>query len=200
MRIALDLDNTIIDYDEAFVRAAEAEGLIRPGEASGKSALLRLIWSRGGGDLDWQRLQARVYGPDIGLARMADGFDAFLARALRQGAELHVISHKSRTAAAAPDGTDLREAARAWLDACGIIGPGALAHERVLFADTREDKVAAIRRLECAILVDDLIEVLNHPALPSYVRRLHYAPQGDGPEPGVETCRSWAEVSARIFG
>ena len=200
MRIGLDLDNTIIDYDAAFAAAAEEAGLVEPGQASTKRAIRDHLWSCPDGDLGWQRLQARVYGPGIGAARPATGFRAFLGRALDSGAEVFIISHKTRAAAADPDGADLREAALGWLSDQGFIGHGALARSQVLFSDTRAAKVAMIAEKGCTLFVDDLTEVLFHPDFPAYVRRLHYAPDGETARAGAEACRSWAEAQALIFG
>jgi hypothetical protein len=105
-----------------------------------------------------------------------------------RGAALYVISHKSRFAAAAPDGPDLRAAAVAWLEARGIAGAGApIPSENVFFEGTRKEKIARIAALELTHFVDDLNEVLVDPSFPRATR-------------GILFEEDWAVVHRAVLG
>jgi hypothetical protein len=113
VRSGIDLDNTIINYERAFANAAAALGLARTGGA-GKTELRDRIRLLEAGEEQWMRVQAHVYGPAIDEAVPYDGVEAFFERANACGVPIVIVSHKSEYAAAAPSGTNLRTAARAW--------------------------------------------------------------------------------------
>ena len=205
MLVGLDLDNTIIDYDTAFAQAARLAGWVRADFAGSKRDLRTLLWAQPDGDRIWRGLQARVYGPEISGAALAKGYHDFATRAADAGAELVIISHKTAFAAAAPDGPDLRQCALEWMSDHGVTGssPGQVRADRVIFADSRDAKISAIRSARCEVFVDDLTEVLLHPEFPARTTRLHFYPgASDGPpaDPALVTCRSWRDVTQFTFG
>lgn len=198
--IGLDLDNTLVDYGGLFLAAAQRLGLAGPEAPQDKTALRDWLRRRPGGEENWQRVQAAVYGPGLAQARPFAGADAFLARAAAAGYRLAVVSHKTRFAAKG-EGEDLHAVARDWLRERGWMGPGApLAEDRVHFEATRAAKVARIRLLGCAAFVDDLPEVLTHPDFPAGVLRLLFAPGGERPD-GYHglVCADWGGVAGALL-
>jgi hypothetical protein len=191
VRLGIDLDNTIIDYSRAFAEAARALGV--SGAFSGKTALRDALRSGAGGDEEWQRVQARAYGPLIERAEPFPGVEDFFARARARGVPLTIVSHKSMFAGAAPDGPNLRECARAWLGKRGFIA-GA---EALFFESTRVEKCARIERLRLTHFIDDLVEVFAEPAFPRACERWLFAPLPDAPDgPADRIFRSWEELAA----
>ena len=87
--VGLDFDNTLVDYTEVFRAEAASFGL-----AAGpldKTEIRDRLRTRGpGGEIEWQKVQARVYGPGLEQAPMMDGSRAFLERAAAAGAQLAV--------------------------------------------------------------------------------------------------------------
>jgi hypothetical protein len=100
---------------------------------------------------------------------------------------LTVVSHKSRFAAAAPGGADMRVAALRWLEAGGIVGPGGIDARDVYFESTRAEKIARVRALALTHFIDDLEDVLNDPAFPPETRALHFR-------------ESWDDITDDVFG
>ena len=80
MRIGLDFDNTLIDYDRVFLAAARERGLVAPDFTGSKREVRDAIRLLPDGELAWQRLQGHVYGAGIGGAVLFDGADQFLQR------------------------------------------------------------------------------------------------------------------------
>lgn len=198
--IGLDLDNTLVDYGDLFFRAALGLNLVGPDAPRDKTGLRDALRSRPGGEEDWQRVQAVVYGPGLTQARPFAGAGDFLARATAAGYRLAVVSHKTRFASQG-DGTDLHVAAREWLRSRGWLGPDApLAESRVHFEPTRAAKLARIRELDCAAFVDDLPEVLDHPDFPAATARLLFAPDGIPPAGFAgQVCADWNSVAAELL-
>lgn len=209
--IGLDLDNTLVGYDELLCDLAVSEGHIAPpgpGQALGlgKRALRDALRREEGGEARWQKLQALAYGRHMPRARLMPGVEGFLAQCARLRAEgadlgLYVVSHKTQYANNFSDGTDLRAAALDFLAAQGFFAPGTgLTPERVFFESTREAKVARIAQLGCTHFVDDLEETFAEATFPASVAKILYDPAGDAhAQPGVARLRTWAEISAALL-
>lgn len=198
MRIGLDLDGTLVVYDDVFHRyAVERYGL--PGEIPARKIEIR-AWMRANapGESGWIELQRLVYGPCIGEAALAPGAADFVGAARAAGADLVVVSHKTRWSVAEPP-VDLHAAARAWLEANGFFDELAFRREDVFFEPSRTDKLARIAVERCGLFVDDLEEVFAEPSFPAGVERWLYAPGGsDDAPPGVRVFADWAELTARV--
>ena len=200
--IGVDFDNTLVSYDQLLCSLAAQRGLIPPGSAWGKRRVRDELRARPGGDEIWQELQAAIYGPCMHGARLLPGVAAFVARCHGEGSQVHIVSHKTRYAAKDPGGCDLRGAALAWMEANRFFAAHGLGLKRdqVHFTATREQKVARIADLGCALFIDDLWETFAEPGFPAGVRRILFDPQGDHqPAEGVETAMDWQEIHELVF-
>ncbi|MDQ2105847.1 hypothetical protein [Azospirillum isscasi] len=199
--IGIDFDNTIVLYDAVFAAVGRAMGLLPDGFAGNKAQVRATVRARPGGEAEWTRLQARVYGPGIRDAAPSPGLCGFLDRCRRAGARVGVVSHKTAFAAADPGGVNLREAAWAWLADHGLIGPDGIDPANVHFESTRAEKIRRIRAIGCTHFIDDLDEVFLEPDFPSHVRRYLFAP-GSAPLPAgpFTACPGWVEIGDDLFG
>ena len=187
MRIGLDLDNTLIDYSPALPVVAESLGLEGPTDRASLRATLRSTDDEG-----WQHLQSRLYTDGLEHAVPAEGSLLFLEEALKLGASVMIVSHKTATTPERFGGRPLHAPALDWLERHGV-APAMVRSEDVRFCATREEKVAVIRAAELDWFVDDLLEVLHHPLFPASTTGLWFAPDRDrdrahgepqgGPEP-----------------
>jgi hypothetical protein len=197
--IGLDLDNTVIDYDAAFSRLGRDMGLLPSDFAGSKRNVRDMLWHEQDGDLRWQRLQAAVYGPGIGEAIPSPGVLDFMASAVAEGHALAIVSHKTRFAAADPEGADLRQSALGWLRQAGIAGP-LVRSEAIHFETTRDEKLARIGALGCRYFVDDLEEVLLDPTFPAPTIGVHFVPGAAvSASSTLPAFRTWAEIAAFIL-
>ena len=198
MKIGLDLDNTLICYDDAFQRVGREEGLL-PLSFSGNKVLVKqsLLDARPDGFL-WESLQGLVYGRRIDAARLFDSVPAFLAECRDRGHEVVIVSHKTEQAHHDPLRTDLREAAlrfmenQRFFDVEGL----RLSRDGVHFEGTREGKVKRIAELGCDVFIDDLVEVLAHGDMPTGCRKILF---GENPDHDFEQYTSWDDVRAALF-
>jgi len=183
--IALDLDNTIICYDEAFRAAAsQLDCLPGPGIATNKSSIKAAALTCGGNDL-WTRVQGLAYGEQIGKATLFLGCSEFVASAQE---ELVILSHKTQFPVLG-DKTDLRAAAANWIQATP------LAALPLHFFDTREAKVAKVSELCPRALIDDLSEVFHTPGFPASTAFILFDPENTHPLwTGSPRLRSWLEA------
>ncbi len=169
MRLGLDFDNTLIAYDEIIRATVIERGLLPANDVPhGKKAIRDALRALPEGDRKWQSVQDYIYTTGIVRAQPATGF-AELGRFLRtSGLEVWIVSHKTSHITFSDTPTDLREAALGWMEQQGFFSSQGLglARDRVLFTDTKEEKVATIARLNLDFFVDDLREIFATPGFP----------------------------------
>ncbi|MBI5519121.1 MAG: hypothetical protein HY916_03560 [Desulfovibrio sp.] len=211
--IGLDLDNTLVGYDELLCDLAVSEGYLPPPAPPGSSlflgkrALRDCLRAKGEhGEQEWRKLQALIYGAHMPRARLMPGVAEFLerVRALRAAGarfSLYIVSHKTRQANNYSDGADFHQAAMDFLSAKGFFEPGTGLHPgHVFFEPTREAKVARIAALGCTRFVDDLEETFAEPTFPAGVARILFDPADDAAaQPGVTRLGTWAEVADALL-
>jgi hypothetical protein len=203
MRIGVDFDNTIVGYGEVFHSVAIEWGLIRGDSEQDKKAIRDQIRHLPDGDIEWQKVQAEVYGPRMNEARLIEGVREFFARCQQQNIKINIISHKTKYAHFDRMGIDLREAALAWMDCQGFFaadGWGLLPSD-VFFETTRLEKIDRIGLLGCTHFIDDLEEVFLEDSFPCGVDKILFNP--DACQPTLHTVRfasSWKEIRGFIFG
>src|SRR6267378_1687150 len=98
MRIGLDLDNTLICYDEAFLRVGKEEGLLPASFEGNKAAVKRALLAEQPDGYLWESLQGLVYGRRIDAAMLFDGVAEFLEKCRRHGGTIAIVSHKTELA------------------------------------------------------------------------------------------------------
>jgi len=198
--IGIDLDNTLICYDQVFQLLAAEAGLAAGG--GGQKAIRDAARLSPEGDVAWQKMQGAAYGPRIREARPAQGALAFLARCGQEHIPIRIISHKTEFAAQDRARTNLRQAALDWLADNGFFRPGlALGPENCWFADTRQEKIARIVADGCSHFIDDLEETFREPSFPPRVRGILYAPAGPPASrpAGILVADSWGEIHRTFF-
>ena len=198
MRIGIDLDNTLICYDQAFARVGKEERLLPATFEGNKAAVKRALLAERPDGLLWESLQGLVYGRRIDAAMLFDGVTQFLEACRTGGDAVAIVSHKTERAHHDPHLTDLRAAAFHWMennrffDAAGL----GLGRHNVYFEGTRDDKVKRIRALECDVFVDDLAEVLAHADMPAACRKILF---GSDRQSEFEQYATWDQVRDALF-
>lgn len=201
MRIGIDFDNTIADYDEVFSSAATAEGLLSDGFSGGKDDVKQAVIGTAGEEA-WMRLQGRVYGAHMKHAKLFKGVTAFLDRCRDQQARVFIVSHKTRHGHFDEEKVDLHTAAMDWMENQNLFSgePPAVFRDDVIFEPSREEKIARIRDLGCTHFIDDLPEVFSEPAFPGGVKRYLFLGRRAIVRPGpFGRYRRWTDIRNEIF-
>ena len=98
-RIGIDLDNTILKYDEVFYSLAIERSWIDQGCLCDKYAVKESLAKNKDESTQkenrWRQLQAWAYGNHIGRALLFDGFNGFAQKARQFNNELFIVSHKT---------------------------------------------------------------------------------------------------------
>ncbi len=199
--IGIDLDNTLVCYDQVFYRAACEEGLIEPSVPRGKEQVRDAIRRLTGGEARWTRLQALVYGPRMAEAAAFEGIAPFFKHCAEAGTRTWIVSHKTPSAMLDGERVDIRAPALRWMESNGFFDPDSLALSRdaVFFETTRAEKLERIRALGCTHFIDDLAEVFAEEAFPRETVKLLFAPHGAKAPPDVRAFRTWGELDRFLF-
>lgn len=198
MRIGIDLDNTIINYQSAFIAKAKQSKLIKESFSGSKTALRdALIGS--GRDKAWQTLQGYIYGPGIQEAELFPGVLNFLSTCKAAGHQLFIVSHKTKYGHFDETKTNLRDAALGFLSENTILD-ALVKKENIYFRSTREEKLVVIDSLDLDYFIDDLPEVLLAGGFPSKTKRVHFSPEQDFSKTikNSLTCSSWKDIACGI--
>jgi hypothetical protein len=199
LRIGVDLDNTLVRCDRLFHRVAVEQGLVAPSLPVSKGSV-RDFLRASDREEDWTRLQGEVYGPRLAEAPAFPGAREFFRRAVRRGAAVWVVSHKTRHPYLGPR-HDLHRAALNWLARNGFFDADVgLAPGRVFLEPSKEDKLRRIGALRCTHFIDDLPELLAEPGFPGHTERALFDPGDEHPSvPGARRVRSWDELAKELL-
>ena len=199
LRIGLDFDNTIANYDLAFSKVAELVGLNT--QAKNKSELKKELQNIENGEILWQKVQGLTYGQYIHLAEIQSGLLEFVYRARSRGDEVFIVSHKTEYGHFDELFTPLRQAALGWLAETRVVGdlPAQIKPRDVYFCSTQDEKVKKINELGLDIFVDDLEEVFKNDLLSPTIRKILFSTSSEG-EPSFECHQSWREISYATLG
>src|SRR5215475_2638491 len=120
MRIGLDLDNTIICYEDVFWRAAKDRGFVGRDLCGSKRQLRDFVRDLPDGETKWQALQGYVYSRGIQGAILFSGVLEFLRRSQAHGDTVLIVSHKTEHGHFDSDEVNLRAAALSWMETHGL--------------------------------------------------------------------------------
>lgn len=174
MIIGLDFDNTIVCYDRAIARLADE--LLKLPETVPRTKLgLRDHLRSVGREDEWTAFQGALYGPGMQHAQPFAGCLDTLKGLTAEGHSFCIVSHRSARPYAGP-AYDLHDYARQWV-ARHLLEEGLIKADAVFFHETREQKVARIARLDCALFLDDLPEVFAEPGFPHAAQPILFDPE-----------------------
>ncbi|MDO8675123.1 MAG: hypothetical protein Q7K71_03265 [Candidatus Omnitrophota bacterium] len=199
--LGVDFDNTLVNYDDVFLKTARQMGLIENGAVRHKKNIRDAVRQLPDGETKWQQVQAHVYGKAMDEAVLISGVGRFLKACRSAGLPVYIVSHKTRFAAQDTDRIDLRQAALDWMKQKGFFdfqGFG-FSTDQVFFESTRQDKVGRIKQLNCTHFIDDLEETFLEKSFPEQTARILYSSQGEGPRGDMKVLHDWKEIYDHFF-
>jgi hypothetical protein len=200
--IGIDFDNTLASYDDVLYDEALQRGLICPGSRKGKKNIRDMIRQIPNGEIEWQKLQAVVYGPRMNEAKLIEGVKAFLAFCMVSKVRVFIVSHKTEYAKMDKTVTNLRQASMSWMKEKGFFGEYGfgLTTEDVFFESTRVEKIKRITKIKCTHFIDDLEETFLEDIFPTHIKKILYTPHVKHSDAqGVRLAASWKAIKGLIF-
>lgn len=196
MRIGVDFDNTIANYDGVFYQVAFELGWIPQNVGHSKEAVKQFFILQNN-EPKWTELQGLVYGRKIKTASVYEGFKETLKDWIEAGHWVAIISHKTQYPVIG-EKVSLHDCAFDWLLSNGLVGdnPHQISPQQVYFNERKEQKVEKIKELACDVFVDDLMSIFNHPAFPEVTQKILFDPHLSLKPEGFSGCyvSHWNQV------
>lgn len=200
--IGIDFDNTLVNYDEIMYILALEQSLVDSNTSKSKKDIRDKIRQLPDGEIEWQKLQAIVYGPRMGDARLINGVQEFFEYCKHYKFRVNIISHKTEFANYDKTGTNLREAALTWMRDNSFFKPNGLGLSRgdVYFESTRYEKIERINNVKCTHFIDDLVEIFLEDSFPKSVEKILFAPHKKHLSlQGIKVVATWKEIKEYFF-
>jgi hypothetical protein len=203
MIVGLDLDNTIVCYDDIFHRESRRRQLIPESLLLPKEMIRDYLHSQGNPDL-WAELQGYVYGPGMIYAQPFAGVMDFLCLCREKHIKTVIISHKTEFPYRGEQ-YSLHESARRWLNENGLFKTEltGLSDSDLFFLSDLRLKAEKVREVGCTHFIDDLPKFLADASLPVSLKRILFDPNNihcDVAYAGVQRVSTWAAISQLIIG
>ncbi len=197
MRIGLDFDNTIVNYDSIFHTVALEQGLISSNHPANKTAIRDYLRSINQEPI-WTEMQGTVYGARMSEAHAYAGVIPFIRHAKAAGHTLAIVSHKTKHNYLGPQ-YDLHLAARNWIERflCEAECP-LIPEAQVFFELTKDEKLARIENFNCDVFIDDLPEILLASNFPKNTKGFLFDPQGHHSTQDLEAFSSWPALEKHL--
>ena len=198
IKLGLDFDNTLIDYDEVFYKIAFQKGLI-PKSIDRNKASVRTYLVNKNREEEFILLQGEVYGSKILEAKQSEGMFETLNLLKNNGVELIIVSHKTKYPYTG-EKYNLHNAAKDWLVKNKFFDSDYLAmdEKNVFFEVTKEKKINRIHQLKINFFIDDLESILH--LISDDVQKILYNPNNIKPKlQGIKELNKWRELPYLIL-
>ncbi len=175
MKIGIDFDNTIVNYDRVFYSSALELNLIPKNLKKSKLVVRDYLREMDMNDV-WTDLQGFVYGEKMKEAEIFDGFIEFLNFARNKSFSIVIISHKTRYPYSGKK-YDLHVAAEEWiLDRLSETKINFKYLQNFFFLSSKEEKVDKIAQEKCDYFIDDLPEIFEIENFPKETKKILFDP------------------------
>jgi hypothetical protein len=194
MKIGIDFDNTIVNYDKVFHKVALEQSLIKSNLAVTKTAVRDYLRSKGENDI-WTKLQGYVYGQRMLDANVFPGFIDFIGFANSNNIEVLIVSHKTLYPYLGKK-YNLHISARGFISKFLINqDEKVFDKENTFFELTQEKKAMRISQESCDFFVDDLPEIFALRDFPHKTKKILFDPNSNHKKfNGGVTCPSWKNI------
>lgn len=200
MRIGIDLDNTIISYDVAFQIAAKKSGLVSEDCDLNKKEIRDSIRKSKDGEFKWQKLQGFVYGEGIKNAILFPGVYRFLWLCRARKIDVEIVSHKTNYGHFDSKKISIRESATNFLRDKGLIDIEKPLIRKVVYQDSKDEKLSFIKQNQYDWFIDDLEEIIFSEDFEDQQSILFSSENKSTNYPKKYIAKSWEEVSQRVLG
>jgi len=196
MIIGLDLDNTIVSYENVFPKIAEQQKLVPEGSCQSKIAV-RDFLRQHDREAEWTELQGYVYGKCMDSADVFPQVLETLHAWSSQGFSFYILSHKTQFPCAGP-AFDLHATAREWIAKTFAELKKSLPESHIHFFPSKEDKISAIKQYQCDVFVDDLPEILMADHFPTDCKPVLFDPANKHCDSELPHVNEWRKLATLV--
>ena len=200
MHLGIDLDNTVISYDEVFLFGALELKLVPIGWEGSRLQVRDYVRHQKDGDIAWQRLQGKVYGKWLHLAKLFPGVYRFLWRCKYRNIVVDIVSHKTEYGHLDDEKISLRKSALDFLIEHEVLSMSSESLiNKIDFFSRKEEKLEHISKKQFDWFIDDLPEIVEHDEFPRKTKTFGFDPTGASGFRFTNTVKSWAEIENYVL-
>ena len=199
-KIGIDLDNTIISYDDVFQLAANKFGLLDNNNCLSKESLRNQIRNQKNGEKKWQKLQGYVYGEGINEAVLFPGVYRFLWRCKERNIDVEIVSHKTEFGHFDSKKISLRDSATNFLINHGLLDNKNPLIKKVTYKNNKKEKIDYIKQNNYECFIDDLEEIIFSEELEGQKGILFSRDNLSVKNSNNVIAQSWEEISQSVLG
>jgi hypothetical protein len=192
IKIGIDFDNTIVNYDSSFHQEAIKRKIFTKSqrEKNSKNLLKNRLISRKK-DEEWTTIQGIVYGKKMFKAKPYKDSVKFINKySNKKNFKLFIVSHKTLHPIIG-EKINLHKISKDWIIKKKIFKNKKIEwiNKHVFFLQTKEEKIKKIIELKCDYFIDDLEEILKK--LPKKIKTIHFDPYEKSAKPSL---KSWSNL------
>lgn len=164
LRIGIDLDNTIINYENSFKKYLKYQKL--PIKKISKKKIKELLIKK---NFRWNNAQEEIYGFFIKFARPYKYFKDFEKFAINKKIKLFIVSHKTIYSEFSKK-YNLRVESNKWLRKNINIE-----NYKIIYTTSISKKIEKINSLKLDYFIDDLIVILKKKKLSKKLKKIYFS-------------------------
>jgi hypothetical protein len=186
LKIGIDLDNTIINYQNSFKKYLREKKIYLKKINKKK---IKYISNNNSKIKNWTEAQEEIYGKYILYAKPFEYFREFEKFALKKKIKLFIVSHKTKYSQFSKK-YNLHTQSSKWIQN-NIFKK----KYKIFYVNTVNEKVRKIAKLSPHFFIDDLIEIFNNKNFPKKVKKIYFSKIKDDK---VLTFSNWKKIKNYI--
>jgi hypothetical protein len=199
MKIGIDFDNTIINYENVFAKLAKELNIHKNENFIMSKVGIRDYLRSCNKEEIWTRMQAEAYGPKIIYAKPYRGAIETLKKLKKNNTDLYIVSHKTLNPYIGPP-YNLHMYAKTWLEQYKFYDDDLFGKDKIniYFEEKKELKIKRILNCGCTHYIDDLPEILE--LLPDSIEKILFSPEAPNIESSdaYKVIRNWRDLCQTI--
>ena len=186
IKIGIDLDNTIINYQNSFKKYLKEKKILLKQINKIK---IKYIANNNSKIRNWTAAQEEIYGYYINFAKPFEYYKEFEKFALKNRLKLYIISHKTKYSQFSKK-YNLHSMSNKWIKK-NILRK----KYRVFYVNTIDEKVKKIIEIKPDYFIDDLIKIFKNKNFPKKVKKIYFSKKKDKK---IFTLSNWKKIKNYI--
>ncbi len=172
IRVAFDLDNTVIDYSISCIEYCKRNDLPLSGDINHLRSQLR---PHNSNQDSWVQAQSWIYGDGLRYAVLSVGAIEIFGLLKVRGIKAEIFSHKTEFTPPEFGSVPIRDLMKNWLHSSPLASVVSIERD-IHFFETLGDKVDAISKASLNFYMDDLVKVFEYQGYPRNLESFIYRP------------------------
>lgn len=187
IKIGIDLDNTIIDYQNSFKKYLKERKIYLKVINKNK---IKQICDNNPKIESWTKAQEEIYGKYISSAKPFKYFKKFEKFALSNNIKLYIVSHKTKYSQFSKK-YNLHYSSNNWLKK--NINKNKY---KIFYVDSVVNKIKKIQKIKPNYFIDDLIKIFKCKQFPKKVKKIYFSKKNYGK---IKTIDNWKKITEYII-